>query len=276
MPTDFGIAQGACVDPVRLVARSDGFRQTGTPLMSYVLVTGGSRGLGLGIARRLTEAGYGVIAIARHETQELAAAIQAYNKDGSGSLVFRAFDLADLDNIQNFVKDLRAEFQPIYGLVNNAGIGTSGLLSMMRNQEIQQLVNLNTVSPLILSKYVVRAMIARGTGRIVNIASIVGSTGYRGLSVYSATKASLVGFTKSLAREIGTLGITVNAVAPGFIDTEMTGTLSGQKRDQIARRSALGRLADIGDVASAVEFLLSENARNITGTVLTVDAGNTA
>jgi 3-oxoacyl-[acyl-carrier protein] reductase len=129
---------------------------------------------------------------------------------------------------------------------------------------------------MILTKYLVRSMMVDGGGRIVNVGSIVGSTGYSGLSVYSATKASLVGFTRSLAREVGPLRINVNAVAPGFVETAMTASLGGQQRDQIARRSALHRLAEVADVAHAVEFLLSDKARNITGTVLTVDAGNTA
>src|SRR5260370_26668548 len=119
-------------------------------------------------------------------------------------------------------------------------------------------------------------MMADGGGRIVNVASIVGFTGYSGLSVYSATKASLIGFTRSLAREVGTRGVTVNAVAPGFLDTDMTQRMDEDHRTQIARRSALRRLADIDDVANAVEFLLGARANSLTGTVLTVDAGNTA
>ena len=117
---------------------------------------------------------------------------------------------------------------------------------------------------------------ADGGGRIVNIASIVGFTGYSGLSVYSATKASMLGFTRSLAREVGKMGVNVNSVAPGFVDTELTQGLSEEKRQQIARRSALGRLTSLEDVADAVEFLLGDKAKSITGTVLTVDAGNTA
>jgi 3-oxoacyl-[acyl-carrier protein] reductase len=242
--------------------------------MRNVIVTGASRGLGLGIARALVEAGYRAIAIARQESEELSVAMREAREPAS--LAFRSFDLDDLPRIPALVKELRKDFGSIYGLVNNAGLGTSGLLATMHDASIERLVRLNTISPMILTKYLVRSMMVDGGGRIVNIGSIVGSTGYSGLSVYSATKASLVGFTRSLAREVGPLHINVNAVAPGFVETAMTASLGGQQREQIARRSALHRLAEVADVAYAVEFLLSDKARNITGTVLTVDAGNTA
>jgi 3-oxoacyl-[acyl-carrier protein] reductase len=244
--------------------------------MQNIIVTGGSRGLGLGIARKLKAAGYRVIAIARHENEQLRGAIRQNGTAQPGALLFRAFDLEDISNVPNLVKRLRKEFGPIYGLINNAGLGTSSILATMRDTQIQSLVRLNTLSTIILTKYVMRSMMTDGPGRIVNVASIVGYTGYSGLSVYSATKASIIGFTRSLAREVGPLGINVNAVAPGFLDTEMTESLSSQQREQIVRRSALHRLAEVDDVANAVEFLLSDKARNITGTVLTVDAGNTA
>jgi 3-oxoacyl-[acyl-carrier protein] reductase len=171
---------------------------------------------------------------------------------------------------------LRKEFGPLYGLVNNAAVGHDGALAVMHNARIEELVRLNTLSPLVLTKYVVRGMMAEGTGRIVNVASIIGFTGYSGLAAYGATKAAMLGFTRSLAREVGRLGINVNAVAPGFLDTEMTHGLAGEKRAQVVRRSALRRLVDVDDVASAVEFLLGDGARSISGTVLTVDAGATA
>jgi 3-oxoacyl-[acyl-carrier protein] reductase len=244
--------------------------------MQNVIVTGGSRGLGLAMGRALAAAGYRVIAIARSNTEELLAAARAAADSGRGAIEFRSCDLSDLGQIAPLVKALRADFGPPYGLVNNAGLGTSGLLGTMRDQDIQRLIQLNTVSPIVLSKYVVRSMMTRREGRIINIASIVAATGYSGLSVYSASKASLIGFTRSLAREVGQLGITVNAVAPGFIATEMTGELDEAQRLQISRRSALKRMADPIDVARSVEFLLGEGGRNITGTTLTIDAGNTA
>jgi 3-oxoacyl-[acyl-carrier protein] reductase len=244
--------------------------------MRNVIVTGGSRGLGLAVASTIAAGGDRVIAVARTETAELRTAAQAVERAQKGALIFRSFDLTDLRGIGSFVGSLRKEFGALYGLVNNAGLGTHGVLSMMRDEEIERLVRLNTVSPLVLTKYVLRSMMVERAGRIVNVASIVASSGYSGLSAYAATKASLIGFTRSLAREVGSLGITVNAVAPGFVDTEMTRELGEAERERIARRSALKRLAGPEDIAAAVEYLLSDQAKNITGVTLTVDAGNTA
>ncbi len=244
--------------------------------MLNVIVTGGSRGLGLATASGLAAAGYRVIAVARGSSAELEEASRSALQSGRGAIEFRACDLSDLEQLSAFVRALRSDFGALYGLVNNAGIGTAGVLGTMRDKDIERLVRLNTLSPILLTKYVIRSMMTERSGRIINIASIVASTGYSGLSVYSATKASMVGFTHSLARELGQLGITVNAIAPGFIDTAMTDELTASQREQIARRSALKRMADAVDVARSVEFLLGEAGRNITGTVLTVDAGNTA
>lgn len=241
-----------------------------------VLVTGGSRGLGLAIARGLAGAGYNVIAVARKKSKEVTAAIAESARARQGALHFVPFDLGKIDEIPDFVRGLRKEFGPLFGLVNNAALGHDGVLATMHNSRIEELVRVNTLSPIVLSKYVVRAMMSEGAGRIVNVASIVGFTGYSGLSAYAATKASMLGFTRSLAREVGRLGITVNAVAPGFLATEMTHGLAGEQRQQVTRRSALRRLADVDDVANAVEYLLSDKARNISGTVLTIDAGATA
>jgi len=241
--------------------------------MRNVLVTGGSRGIGLAIAQNLAGAGFNVIAVARRESDELRAAIGGAKQ---GNLHFRPCDLSEIDALPAFVKALRDEFGAIYGLVNNAGIGTEGLLATMHNSDIEALVRLNVLSPVILTKYIVRHMMADGEGRIVNISSIIASTGYNGLSVYGATKAAATGFTRSLAREVGKVGITVNAIAPGFIDTELTHGLGGEGRDKIAKRSALRRLPETDDVARMVEYLFSDGGRNITGSVLTIDAGNTA
>jgi 3-oxoacyl-[acyl-carrier protein] reductase len=244
--------------------------------MHNVIVTGGSRGLGLGIARRLSGAGYRVIAVARKQNSELTAAMQEAELANPGSFHFVPFDLAEIGSISDLVQRLRKDFGAIYGLVNNAGISFDGVLALMPTSQIEQLLRVNTLSPIVLTKYVVRSMMADGGGRIVNLASINAFTGYSGLSVYGATKASIIGFSRSLAREVGRMGVNVNSVAPGFVDTDMTHSLKDEQRQQIERRSALKRLADIDDVANAVEFLLGDKSKNITGTVLTVDAGNTA
>jgi 3-oxoacyl-[acyl-carrier protein] reductase len=243
--------------------------------MRNVLVTGGSRGIGLAIARRLAGAGYDVIAVARRDSEELRSAMAEF-ESGSGAISFRACDLSAIDAIPAFVKSLRDEFGPLYALVNNAGLGTEGLLATMHNSDIEALVRLNVLSPMILTKYVVRHMMAAGEGRIVNISSIIASTGYNGLSVYGATKAAATGFTRSLAREVGKVGITVNAIAPGFIATELTQSMDDEQRRRIASRSALRRLPETDDIAAMVEYLLGEGGRNISGSVLTIDAGNTA
>ena len=232
--------------------------------MDNVIVTGASRGLGAAIARRLAADGFHVIAVSRKIGE------------GAGNVTPIAFDLADTAAIPEFVRELRQRFGPIYGLVNNAGASAEALLANMPDADIEALIRLNTLSPILLSKYVVRGMMAQGRGRVVNISSIVASTGFNALSVYAATKASLVGFTHSLAREVGRVGVTVNAIAPGFIDTELTRGLGEKDRERIIARSALRRLAEPRDVAAMVAYLMGDGGRNITGAVLTVDAGGMA
>jgi len=244
--------------------------------MRNVIVTGGSRGLGLGISRTLAASGFAVCAVARRLTAELSDAIESAAGEGSGALSFRSCDLTELDSLGRFIKALRIEVGPIYGLVNNAGIGTAGLASRIRDDEVDRLIRLNVTVPILLTKHVLKSMLAQGEGRIINMSSVVSLTGYSGLSAYSASKAALNGFTGSLAREVGPAGITVNAVAPGFIDTEMTQSLQGDARAKIERRNALHRLAEVSDVVNMVAFLMSDKARNITGTVMTVDAGGSA
>lgn len=240
-------------------------------MSQLVIVTGASRGLGLAICQQLLNANYTVIALARTLSDELTQ-LQQHNTQ----LHFIATDLSLLDNIQALCADIVKQYGRPYALINNAAVGYDGVLATMHNSEISNLLNLNIQAPILLSKYLLRPMLLNQTGRIINISSIIARTGFNGLSVYAASKAALEGFTKSLAREVGKADITVNCVAPGYMQTEMTNSLQGDKLESIKRRSPLGRLATPDDAASAVLYLLSEQANAITGTTITVDAGSTA
>jgi 3-oxoacyl-[acyl-carrier protein] reductase len=235
-----------------------------------VIVTGARRGLGFAISQRLATDGYRVIAVARSGSPELSALCE------NGNVHFEQFDLAEIDQIHRWVRDLAKRYGRFYGLVNNAAIGRDGVLATMHERDISQLLQVNLQSPIVLSKYVARSMLIEGEGRIINIASIIASTGFDGLSVYAATKAGLIGFSKSLSRELGKAGITVNCISPGYMDTDMTGGIASSKLESIKRRSPSGQLASVKDVAASVSFLLGDGGSMITGTTITVDAGSTA
>jgi 3-oxoacyl-[acyl-carrier protein] reductase len=181
-----------------------------------------------------------------------------------------------MSSVREWVREVVTRHGTLFGLVNNAAVGHDGVLATMHASHIAESLRINVEAPILLAKYCSRPMLLQRNGRIVNVSSIIASTGYSGLSVYAATKAALVGFTRSLARELGKAGITVNAVAPGYMETDMTVGLDGEKLASIRRRSALGRLATVQDAASAVAYLLSPDAAGITGITLTVDAGSTA
>lgn len=240
--------------------------------MLNVIITGATRGLGLAMAERLLrEDDYRVIAIGRRETPELAALLTAH----PDRLAFRSYDLADLDGIQALVTGITREFGALYGLINNAAIGVDGVLATQHATDIARALRINLESPIILTKYACRSMLTKGCGRIVNVSSIIASTGFNGLSVYGATKAGLEGFTRSLSRELGRARITVNCLAPGYMETDMTAGLQGEKLNSIRRRAPLG-LPRPEDVASAAVYLLSKEAEMMTGAVMTVDGGSTA
>ncbi|MES2353817.1 MAG: SDR family NAD(P)-dependent oxidoreductase [Pseudomonadota bacterium] len=240
--------------------------------MEVVFVTGATRGLGLAIAVRLAADGYKVVCIGRH----LSADLEGYMAGASGRLVFAPFDFSETQKIHEFAVHLCETHGVPLGLVNNAAIGMDGVLGTQHEVDIEALIKVNLTAPIFFTKYVSRKMLSRRRGRIVNVSSIIASTGFSGLSVYGATKAGLVGFTKSLARELGKVGITVNAVAPGYMATAMTSGLGGEKLESIKRRSALGRLTAVDDVAGAVAYLIGKDGGAVTGTVITIDAGSTA
>ena len=240
--------------------------------MKLIIVTGASKGLGLVICKRLLHKGYKVVGINRTVSDEFLALQQEFSQ----TLFNQTYDFSNTEGIQNLVRDITKNHGYIYGLVNNAALGHDGVLGTMHETQIKELITVNIEAPILLTKYVSRSMLMKLQGRVINIGSIIASTGFNGLSVYGATKASLSGFTKSLARELGKANITVNTVAPGYMKTAMTSGLEGEKLKSIERRSPLGHLATVEDVAGAVDYLLSDDAKNITGTTITVDAGSTA
>lgn len=239
--------------------------------MQIVLVTGATRGLGLAIAKRLETEGYFVILVGRKLTTESAAWLAS-----AQNAAFEAFDLSQVEGIHKFCQQITKKHGRLYGLVNNAALGLDGVLATMHESEIAQAIQVNIQAPILLTKYLLRPMLINRQGRVINVSSIIGSTGFKGLAVYGATKAAMNGFTKSLAREVGKAGITVNSVAPGYMATDMTQGLQGEKLESIKRRSPLGELAHTDDVASMVNYLISAEAKMITGTIMTVDAGSTA
>lgn len=240
--------------------------------MQSLVITGTSSGLGLSLCRELLKENYKIIAIARRKSKEF----EDLEKEYSDKLFYKEFDFNDVANIKHLVKEIKKEHGNVYGLINNAAVGHDGILGTMHEKQISELIRVNIEAPILLSKYISRQMLLNQDGRIINIGSIIASTGFNGLSVYAATKASMSGFTKSLARELGKANITVNTIAPGYMQTAMTSSLKGEKLESIKRRSPLGHLAKVEDISSMAKFLLSCEAKNITGTTFTVDAGSTA
>jgi 3-oxoacyl-[acyl-carrier protein] reductase len=240
-------------------------------MLRTVLVTGASRGLGLAICDRLLRDGYRVVGLSRQKSDAYDALVARY----SDRATFHPADLTEIDDIPSLARQLTHTHGPLWGLVNNAGIGNDGVLATMHQSEIDQVIRSNLLAPIILTKYVSRAMLAQREGRIVNVSSIIASTGFSGLSVYAASKAGLEGFTRSLSRELGKRGITVNCVAPGYMETDMTQALQGEKLEAIRRRAPLG-LPLPEDAAGAVAYFLGDDGAKVTGTIVTVDGGSTA
>ncbi|VXB47788.1 SDR family NAD(P)-dependent oxidoreductase [Aeromicrobium sp. 9AM] len=239
-----------------------------------VIITGGSKGLGAGLVRSYLESGDRVATCARSTTPE----VEAWSSDPASAdrFLFVEADLAVRDEAAAFVQAVVTKWGGVDILVNNAGVARDGILAVFADEDVDTVVDLNMKATFQVTKLVSRRMLSKGAGKIINISSIVGLSGYRGLSVYAATKGALDAFTRSLARELGSRGITVNSVAPGYLRTEMSHGLDEGQMQQIIRRTPAGRLGEPGDVARAVQFLTSDDNDFITGQVLVVDGGLTS
>ncbi|MBH5330122.1 3-oxoacyl-ACP reductase FabG [Eikenella sp. S3360] len=233
------------------------------------LVTGASRGIGAAIAATLAQAGATVIGTAITEESAAAVGRQLAQWQGHG----RVLEINEANSIENLIAGIEKEFGKLDILVNNAGITRDNLLMRMKEEEWDDIMQVNLKSVFRASKAVLRGMMKQRGGRIISITSVVGAMGNAGQSNYAAAKAGLIGFSKSLAREVGSRGITVNCVAPGFIDTAMTQALPEEVRAAFTAQTSLGKFGEADDVAAAVLFLASEQARYITGQTLHVNGG---
>jgi 3-oxoacyl-[acyl-carrier protein] reductase len=232
------------------------------------LVTGASRGIGRAVAERLVADGATVIGTATSESG--AQAISEYlNSNGKGMVL----NVSDPDSMSNVLADIAEQHGVIDILVNNAGITRDNLLMRMKDHEWSDIMDTNLTSIFKMSKAVLRGMMKKRCGRIINIGSVVGSTGNAGQANYAAAKAGVIGFSKSMAREVASRGITVNVVAPGFIDTDMTKSLTDEQKQTIFKDIPANRLGSPNEIAATVGFLASDDAAYITGETLHVNGG---
>ena len=234
------------------------------------LITGAGRGIGKTIAIKLAKSGANIVlADMSPDVTEVREEVESL---GRKCMTFEA-DVTDFEAIDTMVKKIIEEPGSIHILVNNAGITQDNLFMRMKPEQWLKVIDVNLNGVFNVTKAVIRQMVKQRSGKIINISSVVGFTGNPGQVNYSSTKSALVGFTKSLAREVGARGVTVNAVAPGFIDTAMTQALNESQQEVILQQIPLGRMGDAEDIANAVAFLASDEASYITGTVLHVNGG---
>lgn len=236
-----------------------------------VLVSGGSRGLGRTIVEALVERGDCVATFSRTRTPFIAELLERR----ADQVYWEEIDATDGERLKAFVKQVYRKFGGIHGLVNNAGVNVDQLIPLTSDEEIDRVLSINLKSALRLTRDVSRVMIRQNQGSIVTISSIIGRRGFKGTTVYAATKAALDGMTRAAARELGEKSIRVNSVAPGFVETDMTAEITAARRAQIIRRTPLGRLARAEEIANVVLFLLGDESSFITGQAITADGGLT-
>lgn len=236
------------------------------------LVTGASRGIGKEIALELSKHGVNVAISYINNKEKAQEVVDGIKKNGINGMAIKA-DISKEEDVANMVEIINAEWGPIDILVNNAGITKDNLLIRMKTEEWDDVIGTNLKGTYLCTKYVVRGMMKKRYGKIINIASVVGITGNFGQGNYSASKAGVIGFTKSIAKELASRGINVNAVAPGFIETDMTEILKKDIKDSLVKSIPMGRIGTPKDIANIVVFLASEKSDYITGEIINVDGG---
>jgi 3-oxoacyl-[acyl-carrier protein] reductase len=228
-----------------------------------VIISGGSRGLGQGIVAGLLQAGHRVATFSRNSTPFIEECQQQDTKQRS--FLWEPVDGVDFERVRQFVRSVDQRFGGIDTVINNAGVGIDGILTTMRDEDVHRALELNLESAIHLTRACLKSMLRARSGCVINITSVNGIRGFSGVSVYSATKAGLDGLTRSLAREVGAMGIRVNAVASGYFESEMTRSLTDRQKAWIIRQTALRRLGEVDDLVGVVQFLMSPAARFLTG-----------
>lgn len=233
-----------------------------------VIITGVSKGLGLSVANQLLSIGYSVAGFSRKKTSQ----IKKIERKFKNKFFFFELDIKNHEDFDKFLIKIK-KFGKIYGLINNAGTVNEELLVKQNINDIKNLIDTNLIGPILLTKKIIKYMMINNLGRIINISSIVAKSGYKGTVAYSSTKSGIEGFTRAMARELGSRNITVNAVAPGYMKTDLTKSMDQKKLEQIIRRTPLGRAGKVEDVVGLIVFLLSKEATFISGQTILVDGG---
>lgn len=237
-----------------------------------VLITGGTRGIGKSVAERFAKEGYNLVLNYVSENTDIESIKNNFKEYGNEVLILKA-DVSKFDECEKLVKETISKFGKIDVLVNNAGITKDGLIAMMKEEAFDRVIDINLKGTFNMTRNVVPYMMKKRCGNIVNISSVVGVAGNAGQSNYAASKAGIIGFTKSLAKELSARNIRVNAVAPGFIDTDMTSVLTDKVKENIYAQIPLKRMGDTKEVANVVYFLSNDESSYITGQVINVDGG---
>lgn len=244
--------------------------------LQHILVTGGSRGIGRGIVTHLVNSGYKVTFLYKSNKEAAEELVHSFSTESQENVYAYQCDVTDFERTKTVVSTIIQEHGELDGLVNNSGTLRDGVLLMMTEENWKSVIDTNLTGNFNVTRALITHFLKKRRGRVVNISSVAGVVGIPGQTNYCASKSGIIGFTKSLAVEVAKYGINVNAVAPGYIDTEMVQNIPDQKKEELFSKIPMGNVGDVSDVAHLVRFLLSDESRYITGQVIAIDGGLTA